>query len=125
MISKERMQRNINLRELFFEAIKTGKQGQTNLAEEAGLTCAQMSNWKNGKRDMNLGNFEKLLKHMNERSWQTFLNLLAAKELGDYTEAECIDQLSIFTERLSMLKREREKREQREHNRYKEVSIKG
>lgn len=117
------MQRNINFRELFFEAIKIGKEGQTNLAEEAGLTCAQMSNWKNGKQDLNLVNFEKLVKHMNERSWQTFLNLLAAKNLSDYTEAECIDQLYIFTERLSMLRKEREKREKREDNKIKESLV--
>ena len=118
------MQRNINLRELFFEAIKIGKQGQTNLAEEAGLTSAQMSNWKTGKRDMTLNNFEKLLQQMNERSWRTFVNLLAAKNISEYTEAECIDQLFIFTERLSALRKKREESDRSKNKVLSSVTLK-
>ena len=117
------MLRKIDLREIFFEALKVGADSQSALGHKAGLNSAQMSNWKNGKRDMTLGNFQKLLSNMDERSWRTFINLLAAKDISEYTEIDCIDQLQIFTERLSVLRKEREKRAQREDNRVKESLV--
>ena len=119
------MLRKINLRDIFFEAISAGADSQTALGEKCGFNSGQMSNWKTGKRDITLGNFQKLLSHMDERAWRSFVNLLAANEVSEYTEADCIDQLYIFTERLSKLRKEREKREQKGDNRQKEVSIRG
>jgi transcriptional regulator with XRE-family HTH domain len=117
------MLRKIDLREIFLEAIKVGADSQSALGHKAGLNSAQMSNWKTGKRDMTLANFQKLLSNMDERSWRTFLNLLAARDTSEYTEIDCIDQLQIFAERLSVLRKEREKREKREDNRLKESVV--
>ena len=74
------------LREAFFLAVKESKLSGKKLAELSGLSESQLSEFRNGKREITLGNFEQVVNSLppdayHRFCWQLTLTQMDQEEL--------------------------------------------
>ncbi|HEY9670475.1 MAG TPA: helix-turn-helix transcriptional regulator [Waterburya sp.] len=78
------------LREAFFLAVKESKLSGKKLAELSGLSESQLSEFRNGKREITLGNFEQVVNSLPPDVYHRFCCQLTVTQMDQEQLCELI-----------------------------------
>jgi transcriptional regulator with XRE-family HTH domain len=78
------------LREAFFLAVKESKLSGKKLAELSGLSESQLSEFRNGKREITLGNFEQVVNSLPSDVYHRFCWQLTVTQMDQEQLCELI-----------------------------------